>query len=154
MEIICLKLFSLQKIDKNKSFIKKQPPVGFSKRGVLKKFHKIHLKTPMLESYFNRVSGLRAATLLKKEIPTQVSSGKFYEISKNTFFTEHLRNLSHSFISQRSFIYLFKPSFVRKMDKIQNFAVFSLCQYLLYNLLWMYFIDQNINPWIHISSMR
>ena len=153
MEKICLKLFSLQKIDKNKSFIKKQPPEGFSKKGVLKIFHKIHLKTPVLESYFNRVSGLRAATLLKKEIPTQVSSGKFYEISKNTFFTEHLRNLSHSFISQRSFIYLFKPSFVRKMDKTHNFAIFSFCQYILYSLLWMYFIDQNINIWNHISSM-
>ena len=37
---------------------------------------------------------------IKEETPTQVFSGKFYEISKNTFFTEHLRNLSHSFISQ------------------------------------------------------
>ena len=91
---------------------------------------------------------------IKEETPTQVFSGKFYEISKNTFFTEHLRNLSHSFISQRSFIYLFKPSFVRKMDKTHNFAIFSFCQYILYSLLWMYFIDQNINTWNHISSMR
>ena len=138
MEKICLKLFSLQKIDKNKSFIKKLPPEGFSKKGALKEFHKIHLKTPVLKSYFNRVSGLRAVTLSKK----------------NTFFTEHLRNLFHSFILQRSFIYLFKPSFVRKIDKIHNFVVFSFCKYPLYSLLWMYFIDQNINTWIHISSMR
>ena len=44
MEKICLKLFSLQKIKKNKSSIKKQPPEGFCKKGVLKKFHKIRLK--------------------------------------------------------------------------------------------------------------
>ena len=130
MEKICLRLFSLQKIDENKFFIKKQPLEGFSKKGVLKQFRKIHLKTPVLESYFNRVSGLRIVTLLKKETPTQVFSGKFYEISKNTFYTEHLRNLSHSFISERSFTYLFKPPFVRKMDKIHNFAIFSFCQYL------------------------
>ena len=67
MEKICLKLFSLQKIDKNEAFIKKQPQVGFSKKGVLKKSHKIHQKTPMSESYFNRVSGLRDVTLLKKK---------------------------------------------------------------------------------------
>ena len=44
MEQICLKLFSLQKIKKNKSSIMKQPPEGFCKKGVLKKFHKIRLK--------------------------------------------------------------------------------------------------------------
>ena len=44
MEKICLKLFSLQKIKKNKSSIKKQPPEGFCKKSVLKKFHKIRLK--------------------------------------------------------------------------------------------------------------
>ena len=75
--------FLATKTDKIKSFIKKQPPEGFSKKGVLKKFYKIHLKTPVLE----------------KETPTQVFSGKFCEISKNTFFTEHFRNLPHGFIS-------------------------------------------------------
>ena len=79
-------------------------------------------------------------------------SGKFCEIPKNTFFTQHLRNLLHCFISQRNFIYLFRPSFVRKMDKIHNFAVFLFWH--LYSLLWMYFIDQNINTWNHISSIR
>ena len=57
------------KTDKIKSFIKNQLREGFSKKGVLKKFYKIHLKTPVLE----------------KETPTQVFSGKFCEISKNTF---------------------------------------------------------------------
>ena len=66
--MICLELFSLQKIDKNKSFIKKQSPEGFCKKGVLKKFHKTHLETPVLESLFNRVSGLRPATLLKNRL--------------------------------------------------------------------------------------
>ena len=92
------------------------------------KFTWKHLYSP-----FNRVSGLRPAALLKKRFHTG-DSGKFCEISKNTFSTEHVRNLSHSFILQRSFIYLFKPSFVRKMDKTHNFAIFSFCQYILYIL--------------------
>ena len=63
-----MKLFSLQKIDKNKSFIRKQPPEGFCKKGVLKKFNKIHQKTPVSESLFNRFLGLRPAILLKKRL--------------------------------------------------------------------------------------
>ena len=131
MEKIWLKLFSVQKIDKNKSFLKKHPPQGFCKKVVHKKFHKIHVKTLVLESLFNRVSALRPASLFKKRL----FSGKFCEICKNTFFTERVRNLSRSFISQRSLIYLFKSSFVRKMDKAHNFAIFSFCQYILYSIV-------------------
>ena len=106
--------FFVTKNRQKKSFIKKQPPEGFCK---------VFLKNS------------KAWNFIKKATPTQVFSGKFCEISKNTLFTEHLCNLSHSFISQRSFIYLFKSFFVRKMDKTHNFAIFSLCQYILYSLL-------------------
>ena len=68
MKRICLKLFSLQKFDKDRSFIKKQQAEEFCKKDVLKKFHKIHLKTPGLECLFNKVSGLRPATLLKNRL--------------------------------------------------------------------------------------
>ena len=40
--------------------------------------------------FFNKVAGLRPATLLKKETQAQVFSCEFREISKNTFFTEYL----------------------------------------------------------------
>ena len=85
MEKICLKLFSLQKIDKNKSFIKKQPPVGFSKKGVLKKFQTIRQETPVLESYFNRVSGLRAVTLLKKRLQHSCFQVNFMKFLRTSF---------------------------------------------------------------------
>ena len=85
MEKICLKLFSLQKIHKNKYFIKKQPPQGFCKKGVLKKFHKIHLKTPVLESLFNRVSGLRPAILLKKKLQHRCFQVNFVKLLRTTF---------------------------------------------------------------------
>ena len=128
-----MKLLSLQKIDKNKSFIKKQPLQRFCKKGVLKKFHKIHLKTPVSESLFNRLSGLRPASLLKKRLQHrcfQVNFAKFLR----TPFLHNTSVISLSFISQRSFIYLFKPSFVRKMDKTHNFAIFYLINpfYALY----------------------
>ena len=43
----------------------------------------------MPESFLNKVAGLRPATLLKKTL-AQVFSCEFREISKNTFFKEHL----------------------------------------------------------------
>ena len=40
---------------------------------------------------FNKVAGLRSVTVLKEETMAQVFSCEFCEISKNTFFIEHLR---------------------------------------------------------------
>ena len=84
-EKICLKLFLLQKIDKNKSFIKKQMPEGFCKKGVLKTFHKIHLKTPLLESLFNGVSGLRPETLLRKRLQHRCFQVNFVKLLRTPF---------------------------------------------------------------------
>ena len=42
------------------------------------------------DSFYNKIAGLRPATLLKKESLAQAFSCKFWEISKYTFFTEHL----------------------------------------------------------------
>ena len=80
-----MKLFSLQKIDKKTFFIKKQPLEGFSKKGVLKKFLKIHLKTHVLESYFNRVSGLRVVTLLKKRLQHRCFQINFMKFLRTPF---------------------------------------------------------------------
>ena len=85
MEKICFKFFSLQRIDKNKSFIKKQPLEGFCKKSVLKKFRKIHLKTPALEPLFNRVSGLRPPTLLKKRLQHSCFQVNFVKFLKTPF---------------------------------------------------------------------
>ena len=41
--------------------------------------------------FFNKVTGWRPETSLKKEIPTHVFSCKFCEIFKSTFLTEHFR---------------------------------------------------------------
>ena len=52
------------------------------KKGVFSKFHKIHRKRP--------VPVLQACNFIKQEALAQVLSCEFCEISKNTFFTEHL----------------------------------------------------------------
>ena len=52
------------------------------KKGVLMKFHKIRGKTLEPESL--------SCNFIKKETLAQVFSCEFSEISKNTFFTEHL----------------------------------------------------------------
>ena len=54
------------------------------------KFCNIHRKTPVLESLFNKVSGLKACIFIEKYTPTQLFSYEYYKIFKNNFFMEHL----------------------------------------------------------------
>ena len=60
------------------------------RKGVFRNFAKFTGKQLCQSIFFNKVAGLRHATLLKKETLAQVFSFEFYEISKNTFYTEHL----------------------------------------------------------------
>ena len=57
----------------------------FCKKGVLRNFAKLTGKHLCLSLFFNKVTGLRSATLLKKTL-AQVFSREFCEIFKNTFF--------------------------------------------------------------------
>ena len=61
----------------------KQPPEYSMKKGGLGNFTKFTGKNLCQSLFFDKVAGLRPATLLKKRL--------FCEISKNTFFTEHIR---------------------------------------------------------------
>ena len=47
-------------------------------------------KTPVLQSYFNKVAGFQPASFLKKTL-TQVLSCEICETFKNTYFEEHLQ---------------------------------------------------------------
>ena len=59
------------------------------KKSVLRNFTTFTGKRLYHSLFFNKVAGLRPATLLKKRLGT-VFSSEFCEISKNTLFTEHL----------------------------------------------------------------
>ena len=61
----------------------------FCKKVVLK-FHKIHWKTPVLESLSHWRCRPKACNFSKKETLAQVFVCEFCEIFKNTFFTKHL----------------------------------------------------------------
>ena len=58
-------------------------------KGVLRNFTKFTGKHLCQSLFLKKVAGLRPATLFKKAL-AQVFSCEFCEISKNTFFTEHL----------------------------------------------------------------
>ena len=89
--------------------------------------------------FFNKVAGLRheACNFVKKKTLAQVLSCEFCEISKNTFFTEHLRATasgSHSFICYHSFVYGFKHSciyLVQQIISISSFYSFFVLKNLL-----------------------
>ena len=55
-----------------------------------KEFRHIHKKTPVLKSLLNKVAASKACTFIKKTT-SQMFSCEYCEISKNTYFEEHLR---------------------------------------------------------------
>ena len=59
------------------------------KKGILRNFAKFTGKHLCQSLFFNKVAGLRPATLLKRSL-AQVFSCEYCETSKNTFFTKHL----------------------------------------------------------------
>ena len=60
------------------------------KKGALINFTKFTGKYLCQRVFLNKVAGLRCETLFKDSL-TQMFSCEFCEISKNTFFIEHLR---------------------------------------------------------------
>ena len=73
-------------------FIQKQSSEVFCKKGVLRNFAKFTEKHLCQVLFFTKVAGLgpRACNSFNKETLAQVFSCEFCEISKNTFFIEHL----------------------------------------------------------------
>ena len=57
----------------------------FCKKGVLRNFAKFIRKHLFQSLFFNKIAGMRPATLLKKRLLGQVLSCEFCKISKNTF---------------------------------------------------------------------
>ena len=47
--------------------VQKQPSEAFCKKMCSWKFQKIHRKTPVPETFFDKVAGLKPATLLKRD---------------------------------------------------------------------------------------
>ena len=150
MEKDLFKAFSFTKIWQKIPFVQK-PSEVLLKKEFLKNFTKFKGKHLCWSLFFKKDSGLRPATLLKKRLQQKFflwilwsfQEHLFYRTLPNDFFS----NLSHSFILHRSFIYLFGPSFVRKIHKNSQFWYLFILQIhlVLYIVNVFYTIDQNIN---------
>ena len=68
----------------------KQPTGVFCKTRCSQKSRKLHRKTPVLESIFNKVTVLQAWSFNLKETPTRVFSCEIFKNLKNTYFEDHL----------------------------------------------------------------
>ena len=65
--------------------VQKQPPEAFCKKMCSWKFHKIHRKTPVPETFFSKAAGLRPATLLKKRLWYRLFPVNFVKFLRTPF---------------------------------------------------------------------
>ena len=70
--------------------LKKQRPEVFCRNRFSYKFRKIHRKTPVPESLFNKVAVLRPATLLKKRLWYRCFPVNFVKFLRTRFYRTRL----------------------------------------------------------------
>ena len=71
---------------------------GVYKKCVLRNFAKFIEKHLCQSLFFNKVADLRLATLSERRL-CHVFSSEFCEISKNTFYTEHLQTTASVYLN-------------------------------------------------------
>ena len=94
-------------------------PEVFCKKGVLKNFTKCTGKHLCQSFFFNKVAGLRPATLLKMRLWHRCFPVNFAKFSRTPFFTEHLWWLLLDVI----FKHLVRLTFL-KMKKVFQMFIF------------------------------
>ena len=70
----------------SKNMIQKQPPEVFYKKYVAKNFAQLTEEHLWCNLFFNKVAGLRHATVFKEESTTRVFSCEFFEDFNSIFF--------------------------------------------------------------------
>ena len=85
-ENMCQYLSSGREVCQNFNFFFQYTEAVVWRCSVKKNFYKIHRKTPVPRSFFNKVADLEAYDIIKKETLAQVFSCEFCEIFKNTYF--------------------------------------------------------------------
>ena len=126
------------------------------KKGVLRNFAKFTGKHLCQSLSFNKVAG-GACNFIKKDTLAQVFSYEFCEVSKNTFFTEHVWAPASRAFSIRFWILwiclicLF-PTF-QKFKKFENKKCFPRIIIFCFSSVWFFTISQAIDdkirnvPW-------
>ena len=130
------------------------------KKVLLKNFTKFTVKQLRWSLFLSKVSGLRPATLLKKMLQERCFPVNFVKFLRTPFLQNTSQwlllfviHLTVSFCKKVLYIYS-NLLLLEKSTKTHDFAIFSFCKYILYSILWMHFIDQNINTRNHVSLMR
>ena len=88
--LILLLLLSLRRVQFS-DFLRSSRPEVFCKKSVLRNFTKFTGKHLCQGLFFNKVAGLRAATLLKKRLWHRCFAENFGKYLRTPFFSEHLR---------------------------------------------------------------
>ena len=91
-------LFIKKKLFLKKSASRNSHPEVFYKKGVLRNFEKFTGKHLCQSLFFNKVAGLRPATLLKKRLWHRRFPVDFAKCLTTSFLTEHLRGLFQYFL--------------------------------------------------------
>ena len=100
--------------------VQKQPPEVFCKKGALRNFAKFTGKHLCQSLFFNKVAGLRPATLLKRRLWHSRFPVNFAKFLTPPFLTEHLRQLLlllHFLSSLLGLCYLFIQEKVQTYTK-------------------------------------
>ena len=87
IKIQCSKICLFSKDYLKRLVSQKQPLEVFCKKRFSQKLHKIHRKAPVPESFLIKLPA-SVCNFIRKEILEQVFSCEFFEIFKNTFFTD------------------------------------------------------------------
>ena len=106
------------------SEIQQQPLQVFWKKRCSQKFCKIHRKIPVPEIFF--LSFFKDQSFMEKESPAQMFSCECCEISRTTFFAEHLRaNASGNRIITYNSV-LFRTLFYIKLLRVYHRALLQI----------------------------
>ena len=92
----------------------------FCKKGVQRNFTKFTGKHLCLSLFFNKVAGLRSATLLKKRLRRRCFPVNFVKFLRATFYKEHLWWLLLTIL----FGFYFIATFLRSFNQLQNHLKF------------------------------
>ena len=90
VQLTIINLNNLRKIFQNQNSRSSRPEV-FCEKAVLKKSAKFRGKHLCWSLSFNKVAGLRPATLLKERLQQRCFPGNFAKFLRATFLVEHLR---------------------------------------------------------------
>ena len=92
----------------------------FSKLVFLKEFRNNHRKTPVLESLFNKVAGLKACNYIKERLQHRCFPVNNVKFLRTHFFTEHLRELIDVIIPAAAAMRQVKKRKEKTKSKVRN----------------------------------